>query len=151
VSHAFHSPLMRSLRSDLVVLLQEQPLSPPKLPFVSSTSGAIYPDSGDGIAQMWLDHATAPVDFVSGVRRLVSDPPDGCGARILLQVGGGSSLLRLATGAIENPGRVQFAALTGREDDGLESLSNALGLLWAMGTPIDFGPLFESRDVALLS
>ena len=151
VSHAFHSPLMRGLRTDLEILLQEQPLSPPKLPLVSSISGAICPGSADAMAELWLDHATAPVDFISAVRRLVSDPPEGCGARILLQVGGGSSLLSLAKGAIENPGQVQFAALTGREDDGLESLSNALGLLWAMGTPIDFGPLFESRDATLWS
>ena len=151
VSHAFHSPLMRGLRSDLAVLLQRQPLSCPKLPFVSSTSAAMCPGTADAIAQLWLEHATAPVDFVSALRRLVSDPPDGCGARILLQVGGGSSLLSLAKGAIENAERVQFAALTDPEDDGLESMSNALGLLWAMGTPINFGVLFDARDVTLLS
>src|SRR5262249_31360721 len=57
VSHAFHSPLMRGLRGDLAALLEEQTLSVPELQLVSSTSGTLYPGTGDGIAQLWLDHA----------------------------------------------------------------------------------------------
>jgi 8-amino-7-oxononanoate synthase len=52
---------------------------------------------------------------------------------------------------LTNPRQMEITAFSGSEADRLGSFANALGLLWVLGTPIDFGPLFESRQVALLT
>src|SRR5262249_22314458 len=52
---------------------------------------------------------------------------------------------------LTNPSQMEITTFSGSEADRLTSFANALGLLWVLGTPIDFRPLFESRQAALLT
>jgi 8-amino-7-oxononanoate synthase len=52
---------------------------------------------------------------------------------------------------LANPSQIELGALSGNEDDWLVSFANVLGRLWIFGMPIDFRPLFESREATLLT
>ena len=63
VSHAFHSPLMEGIASAMRELVAQQPVAAGESTVVSAITGAPYPDDP---REIWVRHATAPVDFVGG-------------------------------------------------------------------------------------
>ncbi len=139
VSHAFHSPLMVGVAARMQELVAPLELREPKLALVSAITGARV--AGDP-RDIWVRHATAPVDFVSALRSAAA-----LGARIFLQVGAGGVLTSFAKASVES--RLAAISLASREDDGLAALGAALGQLWALGVALDFAPLYEGRDPQL--
>jgi len=124
------------------------------LPVVSAISGNLYPegsDAPDRIRALWIRHAAAPIDFVSAVRCAAAPTPSGAQARLFIQVGAGNSLLAFVKASLAEQTGTSRATMASREEDGLASLATAVGLLWAAGNPIDFGPLFEGREARQLT
>ncbi len=65
VSHAFHSPLLRGVESAMRSLVEPLQMRAASMPVVSAITGVEYPaDPRD----VWVRHATSPVDFVSALR-----------------------------------------------------------------------------------
>ena len=139
VSYAFHSPLMAGVAARMRELVARIEPAEPKLAFVSAITGArVEGDPRD----IWVRHTTAKVDFVAALRTAAS-----LGARVFLQVGAGGALTAFAKASVE--GRLAAISLASRDDDGLATLSAALGQLWALGVALDFAPLYEGRDPQL--
>ena len=143
VSHAFHSPLMDGLGAAMQQLVAAQPVARGAVPVVSGITGATYPDDPRDI---WVRHATAPVDFISALHGAA-----GLGARVFLQVGAGGVLTSFAKATLPDEQRLLNVALASRDDDGLAQLALAVGQLWTTGVALDTAPLYEGRGTELVT
>ena len=143
VSHAFHSPLLSGIGEGMRALVDAQAIGEPRAAVVSAITGRNY----DGDArEIWVRHATAPVDFVAALRAAA-----GQGARLWLQVGAGGVLTSFAKATLPEGERLVNVALASREEDGLAQLATALGHLWSAGVALDVAPLFEGREPRLIT
>src|SRR5262249_40225463 len=86
------------------------------------------------------------IDFVASLRRASAE-----GGRVWLNVGAGTTLSAFAKATLPPEERLAHLGLAGRGDDGLSGLSQAVGLLWASGTPLEPLALFEGRDAQLVT
>ncbi|MFT3840497.1 MAG: aminotransferase class I/II-fold pyridoxal phosphate-dependent enzyme [Myxococcaceae bacterium] len=124
VSHAFHSPLMKGVDAGLKKALTALELKNPNARVISCISGRIYSDVTEA-KDIWVRHATAPVDFVSAVK--------ACDADVFIQVGAGGSLLSFARGGATGT----FHSLAATEGgDEAATLFNTLGQLFVRGAPM---------------
>ena len=73
-------------------LLQPLAVKAPAVPVVSCITGAAY-SSAEEAREVWVRHATAPVDFVSALNSCLEQ-----GVKIFVQVGAGGALLSFARG-----------------------------------------------------
>src|SRR2546422_248471 len=143
VSHAFHSPLMAGIAQTMGELVAKIAVAPGAFPVVSAITARPY--AGDA-REIWVQHASAPLDFVSALRSA-----SALGARIFLQVGAGSVLTSFARATLPQEERAVNVALASRDEDGLLQLAIALGHVWAAGIGLDAAPLFEGRDASLIT
>jgi 8-amino-7-oxononanoate synthase len=143
VSHAFHSPLMSGVAGAMEKLVSALEIRPGSMPVVSGITGKPY--AGDE-RDVWMRHATAPVDFVAALRSA-----SALGARVWLQVGAGTVLTSFVRATLPEGARLANVALCARDEDGLSQLALALGQIWAAGIDFDAAPLFEGRDAALVT
>ncbi|HUJ27523.1 MAG TPA: beta-ketoacyl synthase N-terminal-like domain-containing protein, partial [Myxococcales bacterium] len=142
VSHAFHSPLLAGIAPKMRELVGAVALREPRHAVVSAISGARY----DGDARdIWLRHATAPVDFVAALRSA-----SALGARVWLQAGAGGVLTSFVKATLPEAERLVSVALAGRDDDGLAQLAATLGQLWVAGVPLNLAPLLEGAELVTL-
>ncbi|MGQ0504148.1 MAG: type I polyketide synthase, partial [Myxococcaceae bacterium] len=139
VSHAFHSPLMEAIRPAMTKRISALTLTAPQKTVVSCVSGKPY-GSVTQAKEIWLGHATAPVDFQSGLRSCEQQ-----GAKVYLQLGAGSTLLAFARGTVDKE-QARFLASASNENDGCEQLLSTLGQLAVLGVSVDLLPLFEGTD-----
>ncbi|HMC36176.1 MAG TPA: acyltransferase domain-containing protein, partial [Myxococcales bacterium] len=143
VSHAFHSPLMAGVAQAMGKLVAEIAVAPGAFPVVSGITGRPY--AGDE-REIWVQHATAPLDFVSALRSA-----SALGARIFVQMGAGGVLTSFTRATLPQDERTVNVALASRDEDGLMQLAVALGQLWAAGIGLDAAPLFEGRGAGLIT
>ncbi|HZX93418.1 MAG TPA: type I polyketide synthase, partial [Myxococcales bacterium] len=143
VSHAFHSPLMEGVAGAMEKLVSALEVRAAQVPVVSGISGKPY--AGDE-RDIWVRHATAPVDFVAALRSA-----SALGARLYLQVGAGGVLPAFVKATLPEGERLANAALASRDDDGLAQLALALGQMWSAGVELDAAPLFEGREARLVT
>lgn len=135
VSHAFHSPLVAAADEAMSQVIRELPLSAPTRMFVSSVSGATCSESGE-IRELWARHNTAPVRFTDSIRAVAD-----AGARFLVQLYGGDTLLRMAQRCEAGAGLEGLALSTGRPDSG-RAFMTVIGRLAVAGVSVDLTPLF---------
>ena len=143
VSHAFHSPLMEGTAPAMRDLVGAQTFSKPAATVISAITGEAYADDARDI---WVRHATAPVDFVTALRKAAD-----LGARVFVQVGAGSVLTSFAKATLPEEQRLVNVALASRDEDGLAQLALAVGQLWSAGVSLDTAPLYEGRDARLVT
>src|SRR5437870_1415551 len=143
VSHAFHSPLMAGVAQAMGKLVAEIAVAPGAFPVVSGITGRPY--AGDE-REIWVQHATARLDFVSALRSA-----SALGARIFVQMGAGGVLTSFTRATLPQHERTVNVALASRDEDGLMQLAVALGHLWAAGIDLDAAPLFEGRGASLIT
>ncbi|WP_369167393.1 aminotransferase class I/II-fold pyridoxal phosphate-dependent enzyme [Streptomyces sp. R28] len=144
VSHAFHSPLVAAADEAMAETIAGLPLTEPTRTFISGVSGQECREPQE-IKHLWSRHNTAPVRFTDAVRSVAAT-----GARFLVQVYGGDTLLRMA-GRSEAGADLQLVPLTtGRSDDGRAFLT-ALGRLAVAGAPLDPAVLLPAAGGRLLS
>jgi acyl transferase domain-containing protein/7-keto-8-aminopelargonate synthetase-like enzyme len=141
VSHAFHSPLMEGVDEGMRRIVAKLNLQSPQTPVASCISGGLYA-SVDEARDVWVDHATAPVDFVAALETCVES-----GARLFVQVGAGNTLLSFARGVAGQDSA--FLSLAGSEADGGAQLLSTLGQLWVKGVPVNAAALFETAAPTL--
>jgi len=144
VSHAFHSPLVAAADEVMAETIAGLPLTEPACTFISGVSGRECRETQD-IKDLWARHNTAPVRFTDAVRSVAAT-----GARFLVQIYGGDTLLRMARRSAAGADLQLVALTTNRSDDGRAFLT-ALGRLAVAGAPLDPAVLFPADTGRLLS
>ncbi|MDH6136907.1 8-amino-7-oxononanoate synthase [Kitasatospora sp. MAA4] len=135
VSNGFHSPLLDPVLAELTGDLTERRISSPEGVFVSSVSGAVEQDPAV-LRELWGRHAGSPVLFADSVGAAFA-----AGARVFVQVCGGSGLLGAVLRCVPEPERVHCVALTGEEPDDARTFLAALGQLAVLGVDVDLAAL----------
>lgn len=92
-SHAFHTPMLKSLHRPLFDLISGFDLSAPDIPFVSNLTGDWITASEAQDPEYWANHTWQKVRFAEGMGRLLGPELQGRDeGRIFLEVGPGVSL-----------------------------------------------------------
>ncbi|WP_164018759.1 type I polyketide synthase [Pyxidicoccus trucidator] len=142
--HAFHTPAMRPAAERFAPFVEQVRRGAPRLPFFSNVTGALHDATLAASAGYWVDHLTRPVRFAPVLEALAADP-----ARVLVQVGPGAQLVRLAQGAGAGAReRVTATSLPEEGSDGLAHWLGAVGRLWLSGVDMEWSRL---EDTALRS
>ncbi|MFC8342660.1 aminotransferase class I/II-fold pyridoxal phosphate-dependent enzyme [Streptomyces sp. NPDC057280] len=144
VSHAFHSPLVAAADEVMAETIAGLPLTEPACTFISGVSGQECREPQE-IKDLWARHNTAPVRFTDAVRSVAAT-----GARFLVQIYGGDTLLRMARRSAAGADLELVPLTTNRSDDGRAFLT-ALGRLALAGAPLDPAALFPADTGRLLS
>ncbi|WP_051385658.1 type I polyketide synthase [Actinokineospora inagensis] len=142
VSHAFHSPLMRSVPDGLAQVAAKVEFNEPTLPVVSNATGA---PAGPEIAtaDYWVDHVLRPVRFGDGVRTLVES-----GVDVFLELSPKPTLLSQISAQAENA----LLVTSLRPDHHHEQLLRGAAELFMAGIDIDLTAVYkpgEHHKVAL--
>nr|WP_181776902.1 type I polyketide synthase [Amycolatopsis pittospori] len=126
VSHAFHSPLMRSMVDDFARIARLAEYHPANLPIVSTVTGGI---GGHDSAEYWVRHIEATVRFADALD-VVRDA--GCGT--YLELGPDGVLSALVDDGVARP-------LLRRDRPEVPELLTALGTVHVRGVDVDFAAL----------
>ncbi len=148
-SHAFHSPMVEPALPALVAAAGRAALRPPRVPYLSNVTGDWVRDEDAVDPAYWGRHLRSPVRFEPAVRELA-----GGAARVLVEVGPGDALLKLAARCAPGVRERAVAAMPSLRGPGdeLSALHECLGRLWALGHPVDWSPLRpHGRRVSLPS
>ena len=142
VSHAFHSPLVEPMLEGLGQALQDVPLSPPRLPFLSNLTGRPVTTEPTEVGY-WLRHCREPVRFSESLSWLLAQ-----GFEAFLEVGPQPTLLAFGRHA-ETPTpeaqRLWLPSLR-RHRPELAQMLESLSTLWAHGAvPGAAGPYAGTR------
>ncbi|MER5761911.1 aminotransferase class I/II-fold pyridoxal phosphate-dependent enzyme [Streptomyces sp. NPDC002082] len=143
VSNAFHSPHLTAVEDTIRSGLTARPISGPVLPFVSSVNAEVCTDP-ERLRQLWTRHASVPVLFGDAVRTAYDQ-----GARVFLQVTGGSSLLTSVRRNLGGHDDVHVVPVEGTADGG-RAFVLALARLAVLGVPVDPRALIAEEDRRLL-
>ncbi|WP_406367701.1 aminotransferase class I/II-fold pyridoxal phosphate-dependent enzyme [Streptomyces sp. NBC_01546] len=144
VSHAFHSPLLACAEETMRAGLANRPVSSPVLPFVSSVNAELCTDPGR-LRELWALHASTPVRFSDAVRTAYDQ-----GARVFLQVAGGSSLLTSVRRNLTGHNDIHVVPAAGVAPDRGRDFVLALARLAVLGVPVDPRALIPREDRRLL-
>ncbi|MFI5985999.1 type I polyketide synthase [Streptomyces sp. NPDC051555] len=144
VSHAFHSPRLESAEESIRADLAGRRISSPLLTFVSSVNAQVCADP-DLLRRLWSRHASVPVRFSEAVRTAYDQ-----GARVFLQVAGGSSLLTSVRRNLAGHGDVHVVPVDAEAPDAGRSFVLALARLAVLGVPVDPRALVPKEERTLL-
>jgi amino acid adenylation domain-containing protein len=146
-SHAFHSAMVEPAIQPFAEVLARVKLAPPRIPIVSTVTGAYLTDEQATDPQYWARHMRVTVRFMDAIRTAWADP-----SRVLLEVGPRRTSATLATQIAEDRTKqVAIASLDDRPEVEWQSLSRALGQLWLAGVPLDWEGFHASGRRNLLS
>jgi acyl transferase domain-containing protein/surfactin synthase thioesterase subunit len=143
VSHAFHSPLMRSAVAELDRIAAGVQGQAPKIAWISTVSAAPMREAPD--AGYWCDHALNAVRFVEAIQAL-----DQTGVSDFLEIGPGNTLLALGRQCVKENGKKWLASLSKRAE--LKAILTSLGELYCRGYEVDwdaFNRPYPRRRVSL--
>jgi amino acid adenylation domain-containing protein len=145
-SHAFHTPLLKSVGTSLHAHLSTLQLKEPQIPYVSNVTGTWITAEEATDPQYWVRHMCEAIQWQKGVGTLLQG-----GEQIMLEVGTGQTLGSFVR-QHEHCGREQmglvFPLLPGQQEKGSEQerLMTTLGLLWLNGAEISWERLVENAQ-----
>jgi acyl transferase domain-containing protein len=143
-SHAFHSSMMDPIVEPFRECVARVALERPRIPLVSTATGAWLSDDEARDPSYWARHARAPVRFAEALRVLIEDSPD----RVLLEVGprnATSTFARQTGGAALGSRVVTTLGPAGEVAEEPAALLRATGQLWVNGVEIDWDSHFASQ------
>lgn len=133
-SHAFHSSMVEPAIQPFAELLARVKLSRPRIPIVSTVTGALLTDEQAQDPMYWARHMRVTVRFTEAIRTAWQDP-----TRVLLEVGPRRTSATLAMQVAEDRSKqVAIPSLDDRPEVEWQSLSRAVGQLWLAGVAIDW-------------
>ena len=147
-SHAFHSAMVEPVVERLRMLLEKIPLQEPKLPIISTVTGATLTDAEATSPEYWARHSRVPVNFSAAASTLIQN-----GFEILLETGAGDTLSTLVrqqlprgtkiAAAISIPAGASRASTDGKTSwDGIAATA---GTLWSRGVAVDWNAFYENE------
>jgi amino acid adenylation domain-containing protein len=143
-SHAFHSAMVDPVLEPLLQEVRKVRLNPPRIPFISSPTGAWITPSQAADPTYWARHLRETVQFHAGLQEILKEPQG-----ILLEAGPGELLSPLARRLCrEIPGRVVVASLgsASSERGAVDAILQALGKLWLEGVKVDWRGFHRSEQ-----
>ncbi|MFO0946589.1 MAG: SDR family NAD(P)-dependent oxidoreductase [Planctomycetota bacterium] len=140
VTHAFHSPLMEPILSRLTAFAETIEHKPPTIPLVSNLTGSWHDMNCPPRPEYWAMHARHCVRFADGANELLHHGHD-----LLLEIGPGSTLTRLAEACASNiyP-KLNLTSLSSLEPgrDEWRTILSRLGTLFVHGVGLDWEKYF---------
>lgn len=140
-SHAFHSPMVEPAVEPFRAAVERCQLRPPRVPILSNVTGTWLSDDEAVDPGYWAQHLRRTVRFGPALAELLAEP-----RRVLLEVGPGDALSKLARRHPEGRGRTTVASLPpagggqdAAEDSDATVLLAAAGGLWAAGAAVGEG------------
>jgi amino acid adenylation domain-containing protein len=134
-SHAFHSAMVDPIVDPFKRALKNVRLNPPKIPFISSSTGTWITAEQATDVNYWARHLRETVRFAEGLREVTKKP--GC---VMIEVGPGSVLSGVARHPAYKSGVYKVISslgpLPGRNET--QSLLNGIGQAWLAGIKIDW-------------
>jgi acyl transferase domain-containing protein len=139
-THAFHTQALAPALAPLLEAARQVRFQPPAIPFLSNVTGTWITDADATDPAYWGRHMVGTVRFAEGLAELLGDP-----ARVLLEVGPGSTLTTLARQHPRAAAPVALSTMRRGSDERSDVLSllEALGRLWLAGVTIDW-PAFHA-------
>jgi amino acid adenylation domain-containing protein len=150
-SHAFHSAMMEPIVAPFAQLVASIPLSPPQIPFVSTTTATWITNEQATDPNYWAAHLRQPVRFADAVQTLWQHNP----SFILLEVGPRQVLSTLARQQValplqsaDLPRQIAIASQgnSSEENKDWQSLMQSIGQLWLAGVTIDWQKFYTSEQ-----
>ncbi|MBN0048533.1 alpha/beta fold hydrolase [Streptomyces actuosus] len=129
---AAHSHVLDPILDTFADHLRTLRLRPPSIPYVTNVTGTWISDADATDVRHWVDHTRRTVRFADGVGALWER-----GRPVLVEVGPGDGLTKLARASLEDPDQDPVTVTTMRhaKADGPDGFvfATALGRLWAAG------------------
>ena len=150
-THAFHSPMMASIKDGFAQLVQTVTLNAPEIPYLSNVTGDwITPAEATDLAY-WTRHLCQVVQFSSGIGKLLKNQD-----QVLLEVGPGQSLGSFVRQHpdcdIAQASRVlPLIRYIYDEQSDSAFLLKTLGKLWLAGVEIDWAGFYRHERRQRLS
>jgi amino acid adenylation domain-containing protein len=150
-SHAFHSVMMEPIVAPFAQLVASIPLSPPQIPFVSTTTATWITNEQATDPNYWADHLRQPVRFADAVQTIWQHNP----SFVLLEVGPRQVLSTLARQQVavplqseDLPRQIAIASQgnSSEENKDWQNLMQAIGQLWLAGVTIDWQKFHTSEQ-----
>lgn len=138
---AFHSPAMDPAAEAVRAHLSSMPSRPPRLPYISNTTGGWADPDTAGAPETWAAHLREPVLLDAGTATLLA-----AGCTTYVELGPGGSMtgpLRCAPGW--NPAHTTVRLAPGGRTDAETGLLEALGALWELGVDGALEAVHEAR------
>ena len=135
-SHAFHSEMMDPMLPEFTTAAQQTPNNPPKLPWVSTSTGRWMTSEEIADGSYWARQVRQRVRFADALQAVIAEP-----RRVLLEIGPGQTLCQLTR---QHPSKaadlVVLATLgpTPECGDDLSSILQSLSKLWLAGVKPDW-------------
>ncbi|WP_455771734.1 SDR family NAD(P)-dependent oxidoreductase [Streptomyces lavendulae] len=140
VSHAFHSPLMDPMLDDFRQVVETVTFAAPRLPVVSTLTGALVPAEEFCSVGYWVRHVREAVRFADAVSALAD-----VGVGTFLEIGPGGVLTAMAQDSLDEHA-VTVPLLRTDRPEGL-AVTTALAHLHAHGTPVDWTAVFAGHGL----
>jgi acyl transferase domain-containing protein/acyl carrier protein len=142
IARAFHSRQVEPAMAPFVRQVAEVRRQAPRLPWISNLTGCWIRDEEATDPEYWGRQMRQPVRFSEGLTALLAEP-----ARVLLEVGPGDALTRLARRHPRHgAGCVAVASMFSHEHrDEERTLLEALGRLWTAGVAVDWPGFHAGR------
>ncbi len=138
VSHAFHSPLLEGMRSQVEDMISDLEVASPTHPIASCIAERAH-ETAASIRPTMIAHATAPVQFARGLEQARA-----AGARVFVQVGAGGMLTSFARATLGTD--ALGVTLAGLEPDGGYELLRGLCTLAALGHAVDLSAAYRGEQ-----
>ena len=142
-SHAFHSAMLDPIMPPFREIVRGIRLGEPRLPWVSTLTGAIITAAEAMDPEYWVRQLREPVHFADSVGVLLKDE-----VHALLEVGPGQGLATLARQhPSKRPDQEIFLSLLSSQTAGgdLDGMLNSLGRLWLAGAEVDWSRVDDEK------
>ena len=143
-SHAFHSAMVEPMLAEFVEIVRKTPWQPPQIPWVSTCTGCWMTSTDLADSTYWARQIRGAVRFTDAMDCILGEP-----VRILLEVGPGHVLGRLASQRKAKTGSVIALASIGGEgssETDLASMLGTLGRLWVNGLKPDWEEFYAGEE-----
>ncbi|MDF3300837.1 type I polyketide synthase [Streptomyces tropicalis] len=138
---AFHSPAMNSAAEAVRDHLSSMPARPPRLPYISNTTGGWADPEAVTTPGHWAAHVREPVRLDTGTATLLAS-----GCTTYLELGPGGSMTGSLRGAPGwDPGHRTVRLAPGGRADAETGLLDAIGALWELGVDAALETLLQAR------
>ena len=142
VAGPFHCGLMSSACPAVAEALRQCRTCSPVVPVWSNITAAPMPDDPSQVAQLMLEHTTAPLRFAEQIENMYA-----AGARVFVEIGPQDVLCRLVGRILRGLPHLAIATHIGRQDE-LVQLQHALAQLLVAGAALRLEYLYQLRGVA---
>jgi amino acid adenylation domain-containing protein len=130
----FHSRMMEEIKEEYEIAVRQVDLRAPERDYLSNVSGRVLSGNEAMDEGYWSRQMVERVQWWESMKQM-----ERTGKKVLMEIGPGAALTRLAQSSGIWSGKVEGVSLLGNEEeDGEGYLEKALGMFWLYGGKIDW-------------